>query len=331
MSSDSGKEPGPETNTNNNESDQQDDDEMRDSVSDMKNPSVQKRPIPEEVSGSLLRLKNKPSTFSSWDSRFLKVNPAREELEFYPAEKDQYHEPLQTLPLAHITRVQAVDQFSLQIIVKGKPETVIFLRAASPEEKMRWVHNLELFIRELRAYESWQLLSKMTSEARVEVPEHGGWLYKLRRTPTFGPSWNKRYFRLSPTDQTLDYFNSVPKKGSDPKDRRSIELASIVDVRTIDPWTFQIEVKEEMQGSAPGAEKDPRPEGQEGQEGQEPPLSPRSARRLAKQDSVQAGNMSYFCLQAKTRAEQTEWKSVLENCLMDLAVVKECEFLGDRR
>lgn len=155
----------------------------------------------------------------------------------------------------------------------------------------------------------------MTSEARVEVPEHGGWLYKLRRTPAFGPSWNKRYFRLSPTDQTLEYFNSIPKKGSNPKDRRSINLSSIVDVRTIDPWTLQIEVKEEMQGSAPAAEKkDPR------QEDQEPPQSPRSARRLAKQDSVQAGNLSYFCLQAKTQSGQAEWKSVLENCLMDLAV-----------
>lgn len=128
----------------------QDQDELQDSVSELKNSSLRERPVAEEMSGSLLRLKNKPSTFSSWDSRFVRINSGREELEFFSSEKDQYLEPLQSLSLAHICRAQSVDKYSLQIIVKGKPETVIFLRAPSPEDKMRWVHNLELFLRELR-------------------------------------------------------------------------------------------------------------------------------------------------------------------------------------
>lgn len=85
------------------------------------------------------------------------MDPASENLYFYSSEKHEKESrekgqepPLQTLPLSNITKVQAVDQHSLQIIVKGKPETVIFLRAHSPEEKMRWVVHLEFFLKEVK-------------------------------------------------------------------------------------------------------------------------------------------------------------------------------------
>jgi hypothetical protein len=108
------------------------------------------RPVPEDIFGTLLRLKNKPSTFSSWDTRFLSVDPRTESLHFHLQEKDRFLMPLQVVPLAHINKVQAVDRCSLQLLVKGKPETVIFLRASSCEDKLRWVHHLELFLRELK-------------------------------------------------------------------------------------------------------------------------------------------------------------------------------------
>ena len=134
-------------------------DEDRDNLSELRSVSESRdRPVIEELSGSLLRLKNKPSTFSSWDTRFLCVDSARECLNFFSSEKDRYMEPLQSLPLSHINRVQAVDTHSLQLIVKGKPETVIFLRASSPEEKMQWVHHLDLFIRELQVSSSHHTL-----------------------------------------------------------------------------------------------------------------------------------------------------------------------------
>ena len=360
--------------------------------------TVRQRPIPGSICGSLLRLKNKPSTFSSWDSRFLSVHPPSESLLFFSSEKDRDRhdkdkdvEPLQSLPLSKINKVQGVDQFSLQILVKGKPETVIFLRATSPEDKMRWVHHLELFLREVKvregvrrelallrfeftllvltlienhqtidfrhcavwymymyyltniqhrthdayiaitvlyalcnicfdwncwlactctspqSYESWLQLSQMTHEASIQ--EHEGYLKKLKRTPpgqslsSSLSSWNTRYFRINPTAFTLEYFSRAPKEGKeDPKDKRSIMLSKIVDVRSIDPWTFQIEVKEDVKQE------------QNADEASNP-------RQLNKQNSsLQSGNMSYFCLQAKTQDEQAEWKSILENYLMDLMV-----------
>jgi hypothetical protein len=161
----------------------------------------------------------------------------------------------------------------------------------------------------VQAYESWLMLSKLTRVAAVQP--HEGWLKKLKRTPpALGSSWNRRYFRLNPAELTLEYFTSKPrdKDKDQDKDKRTILLSKITCVRSIDPWTFQLEVKcEEWE--------------REGEGGEEGAAAAGSRKKLAKQSSsLQSGSMSYFCLQARTQDEQVEWKSILEMYLMDLMV-----------
>lgn len=267
------------------------------------------RPVVEGLSGCLLQLKNKPSSFSSWDNRYLSIDPSKEIINFFSSEKDRNQQPLQSIPLANVSKVQSVDQNSFQIIVKGKPETVVFLRATSPEEKMRWVHHLDLFIAELTAYERWMLLSKEARKPTIEPRE--GYLLKLKRNPpSIGSSWNKRYFRVNTSQCTLDYFNKKPKEGTEPKDKRTINLSKLVDIRSIDPWTIQLEVKEETESSS-DAEN----------------LGEKNL--IKKQRStLQSGNISFYCLQAKSQEEHSEWKSLLENFFVDNALYHDCKLLG---
>ena len=137
----------------------------------------------------------------------------------------------------------------------------------------------------------------MSEEPSIE--EYEGYLYKLKRNPpTIGSSWNKRFFRINSKSKTLEYFDSAPKGEDEPKDKRSIKLDKIVDTRSIDPWTFQIEVKEEVSSRNVANSKD-----------------------LSKQSStLQSGNMSYYCLQAKNQEDHLKWKSILENYVMDMMV-----------
>lgn len=251
------------------------------------------RPVPALVEGYLDKLKHKPSSISSWNRRFFKVDPSSESLLYYKSEKATA--PLKVFKLKNILKVQSVDNYSFQIVFKGSNEMVLFLRAASDAEKMRWVHHLSLFVRELTSYTNWLCLSNHVAEPVIKPLQ--GYLSKLKRTPTsMSSSWNKRYFRINVEDKTLEYFNKEPSKGATHfSDRRIIELAQIVEVRVVDPWTFQLEVQTEF--------------------------SPEKAKRVASA-LLGTGGMTYYCLQAKTPGEQNEWRSVIENYIAELSKYK---------
>ena len=96
-----------------------------------------------------------------------------------------------------------------------------------------------------QGYANWLCLSNLTFEP--EIKECSGYLSKLKRTPTsFSTSWNKRFFKINTTDKTLEYFNKEPKEENTSlcSDRRVIDLAQLMEVRVVDPWTFQLEVRD---------------------------------------------------------------------------------------
>lgn len=134
-----------------------------------------------------------------------------------------------------------------------------------------------------------------------ELKDFSGYLSKLKRTPTsFSTSWNKRFFRINAQEKTLEYYNKEPKDGqTNPSDKRIIDLGNVVEVRVVDPWTFQLEVQENSVES---------PRKVDGE-----------TRERVKSLQLQSGGMQYFCLQAKSPGEQMEWRSILENYVSDLA------------
>jgi len=274
------------------------------------------RPVLVKIEGTLLKLKHKPSTFSSWKKRYFRVYPEDETLRYFNTEKEASAEnakPLKVFEVGHILKVHSVDNYTFQIIFRGSSETVVILRASSSEEKMRWVHHLHLFVRELTAYANWLCLSNLTAEPQVK--ECSGYLSKLKRTPTnFSTSWNKRFFRINTADKTLEYYNKEPKDYSSiASDRRVINLDQVVEVRVLDPWTFQLEVHDRPSSPKSTDTKD----------------STDSAKRVA---SVQlsSGSKSFFCLQAKTPNEQNEWRAIIENYVAELAKFKNIETLKER-
>lgn len=86
----------------------------------------------------------------------------------------------------------------------------------------------------------------------------------------------------------------------------------MVEVRVVDPWTFQLEVQE---SKLPPLSDD---------DGSKP-----TAKRVT---SVQlkSGGMDYFCLHARTPSEQIEWRSVIKNYVSELAKHQNIKRLQQR-
>lgn len=145
-----------------------------------------------------------------------------------------------------------------------------------------------------------------------EVKEFSGHLSKLKRTPTsFSTSWNKRFFRINTVDKTLEYYNKEPKEYIPiPSDRRVIPLGQVVEVRVLDPWTFQLEIQERTGSMLP--------------ENVTPDLKRVTSLQLT------SGNKTFFCLQAKNTNEQNEWRSIIENYVSDLSKHRRIKNLEER-
>ena len=66
------------------------------------------RPVPHPSEGYLLKLKHSPSTMSSWNKRYFKVDPQNETLSYFNTEKDAYScnsTPRKVFKLSHISKV----------------------------------------------------------------------------------------------------------------------------------------------------------------------------------------------------------------------------------
>ena len=161
----------------------------------------------------------------------------------------------------------------------------------------------------LQAYANWLCVSNVSFEP--EIKPMSGHLSKLKRTPTsFSTSWNKRYFRINAEDKTLEYFNKEPKSSdSTPNDRRVIHLDNVVEVRVMDPWTFQLEVKEIHSHSHDVGNGE---------------------RERVHSVQLRSGGMNFFCLQAKTPNEQTEWRTNIENYVNELQKYNRIRTLEER-
>lgn len=61
------------------------------------------------------------------------------------------------------------------------------------------------------------------------------------------------------------------------------------------------------------------------------PLSPSKmdSKRVASLQ-LQSGGMNYYCLQAKTPGEQTEWRAIIENYVAELAKHRNIKALKER-
>lgn len=67
------------------------------------------RPVAHPSEGYLLKLKHAPSTFSSWNKRYFKVDPQNEILSYFNTEKDAYKynaTPRKVFKLGHISKVR---------------------------------------------------------------------------------------------------------------------------------------------------------------------------------------------------------------------------------
>lgn len=197
----------------------------------------------------------------------------------------------------------------------------------------------------MQGYANWLCLSNLAFEP--ELKECSGFLYKLKRTPTsFSTSWNKRFFMINTSKKTLEYFNKEPKEGTDTSlasDRRVIDLGQLVEVRVVDPWTFQLEVRDGyVSSSSPSSSPEEHDDNDNNnfndndndtnansnnKTGGTPPVSPTN-----RVSSVQlrAGGMNYFCLQAKTPDEQNEWRAIIENYVADLRKYRSIKNLEQR-
>lgn len=84
------------------------DEKQGDEDGDTTEPAVRERPVPHEIEGYLLKLKHKPSTFSSWNKRYFKVDPATETLSYFDNEKDASLDtvpPCKVFKLGHVAKV----------------------------------------------------------------------------------------------------------------------------------------------------------------------------------------------------------------------------------
>ena len=71
-------------------------------------PRTKTRPVCHEMEGYLYKLKHKPSTFSSWNKRYFKIEPNNETLCYYENEKESTEgvkKALKVFELGHILKV----------------------------------------------------------------------------------------------------------------------------------------------------------------------------------------------------------------------------------
>lgn len=113
------------------------------------------RPQPPDLEGNLSKLKHKASLFGAWTTRYFKVNPDTERLEYFKTRSAALQvpaEPLGYLDLVNITAIRNFDGCSFQIEA-GKQ--VFFLLTESMAEKVSWTRELEDYLLKRQEYERW--------------------------------------------------------------------------------------------------------------------------------------------------------------------------------
>lgn len=86
----------------------------------------------------------------------------------------------------------------------------------------------------------------------------------------------------------------------------------------VDPWTFQLEVRER---SSSETAEDTSPDS---------PQASRPSPKRVTSLQLRAGGMNYFCLHAKTRGEQTKWRTLIESYVSELARHRSITLLQQR-
>jgi len=204
--------------------------------------------------GYLEKLKHKPSLFTSWTSRYFKVNAKTEAFEYYnnKAEADGVDpKPTRSFSMYDGTiEMWPLSETMFQMEFVDGVRFVIVLNASSAEERDRWLYPIQKYIKEMKDYKVWLTL-KLTQPSCMCLQ---GEFYKLKKTPNAFGSWNTRYFMLNVGDsKTLEYHGSRPMTvdGTPVQGtlKKSFALSDIKSVHAVDQWTFQIHISRMLSSS----------------------------------------------------------------------------------
>ena len=105
----------------------------------------------------------------------------------------------------------------------------------------------EMLVRDLgnyfQALKDFELELKRNTPVAKPIPTlTEGYLFKLKHKPSNFGSWNKRFFKIDPIENTFKYYKS--SGSSDVK--HCFQMSEIAAVRQADEWTVQVELGDPM-------------------------------------------------------------------------------------
>ena len=190
------------------------------------------------------KLKHKPSYFGSWVRRYWKINVRTESLEYYTSEEESNKgtNPHRIIPIKNIIAVRSIGDYFMQFIVMTeiRQQVIYNLKCEQTDVKDIWVQDLGDYFRNLKEYE--EALRRNTPVSKPIPTLTEGFLYKLKHKPSNFGSWNRRYFKIDPIENTFKYYKSNTSSDI----RHCFQMSEISAVRQADEWTLQVELGDPM-------------------------------------------------------------------------------------
>ncbi len=172
------------------------------------------------------------------------MNSRTECLEYYTNEEESNKgtNPHKIIPIRYIMSVRSIGDHFMQFIVTTEihQQIIYNLKCENQDVKDEWVRHLGNYFNALREYE--ESLRKNTPVSKPIPTLTEGFLFKLKHKPSSFGSWNKRFFKIDPIENTFKYYLS--NTSSDIK--HCFPMNDISAVRQADDWTLQVEVGQPM-------------------------------------------------------------------------------------
>lgn len=202
------------------------------------------RPRPPILANYMYKLKHKPSYIGSWVRRYWKINIRTEALEYYTNEEESNKgtNPHKVIPIKNIIAVRSIGDYFMQFIVTTEihQQVIYNLKVENTDVKEMWVRDLGNYFQALKDFELE--LKRNTPVAKPIPTLTEGYLFKLKHKPSNFGSWNKRFFKIDPIENTFKYYKS--SGSSDVK--HCFQMSEITAVRQADEWTVQVELGDPM-------------------------------------------------------------------------------------
>lgn len=81
--------------------------------------------------------------------------------------------------------------------------------------------------------------------SRPQIPDVDGYLKKLKHKSSIFGSWTRRYFRVNPVLEQIEYFRNKDDVSNKPPSG-SVSLPDITSIKLFDDCSFQIEAKPDV-------------------------------------------------------------------------------------